>query len=66
MSLLSWFTKVKICRRGSKGLLTDANTLAALSKAYLEESGRMPFLDQESMQRYPLHTPWISQKFASK
>ena len=48
---------------------TDAHqchTPAALSKAYLEEPGRIPFSDQQSMRRHPLHTPRISQKSVSE
>ena len=42
------------------------NTLAALSRAYLEKPGRMLFLDQQSMRRHPLHTPRVSQRFVSE
>ena len=44
----------------------QCQTLAALSRAYLEEPGHMPFLDQQNMRRHPLYTPRISQKFTSK
>ena len=48
---------------------TDAHqchTPAVLSRAYLEELGHMPFLDQQSMQRRLLHTLRISQRAASE
>ena len=37
------------------------HTQAALSNAYLEEPGHMPFLDQQSMRRHPSHTSKFSQ-----
>ena len=44
----------------------QCHTAAALSRAFLEKPGRMPFLDQQSMRRHPLKTPRISQRFASE
>ena len=44
--------------------INQCNTPAALSKAYLEEPGHMPSLDQQNMQRHPLHIPMISHKLA--
>ena len=43
----------------------QCHTPTALSKTHIEESGDMPFLDQQSMRRRPLRNPKISQKFSS-
>ena len=48
-------------------LSTDVNechTPAAPSEAYFEKPAHMPFLEQQSMRRHPLHTPRICQKLA--
>ena len=45
---------------------SSIHTLAALSRTYLEEPGHMPFLEQQSMQRHPLHTSRIFKRFASE
>ena len=42
--------------------MPKCHTFVTLSRAYLEETGHMPFPKQHSMQKYPLHTPRISQR----
>ena len=39
---------------------------AILPRAYLKESDHMPFLNQQSMQKHPLHASRIFKKFASE
>ena len=61
--------KLQADRRVTLWPLTDAHQChipEALSRAYVEEPGHMAFLSQRKMRKNFLHTPRISQRFASE